>query len=116
MRIDDGNGELPIAGRFRGLGNDRLHDIGGAIGGDRISVRDIEWHLIGHRRRGGCRLLGLNLAADRHGRASRKNRQTIPTHVFLPRMLIMRVLIMLRPGRPLCAARLTLTVGVFRAG
>jgi hypothetical protein len=34
VRIDDGNGELPVAGRFRGLGNDRLHDISGAIGRD----------------------------------------------------------------------------------
>jgi uncharacterized membrane protein len=44
-------------------------------------------------------LLGLSLAADRHGRASRKNRQSLVTHVFLPRM-IMRVLIMLRPDPP----------------
>ena len=40
MRIDDGNGELPVAGRFRGLGNDRLDDIGGAIGSDRIAFYD----------------------------------------------------------------------------
>src|SRR3954468_27073 len=89
MRIDDGNGELPVAGRFRGLGNDRLDDISGAVGGDRISVRDIERHLVRHRRRSswsGSRLLGLSLAADRHGRARRKNRQSIPTHVFLPRI------------------------------
>src|SRR3954471_2099037 len=97
MRIDDGNGELPVAGRFRGLGKDRLDDIRGAIGGDRISVRDIERHLVRHRRRSswsGRRLLRLSPAADRHGRESRKNRQSIPTHVFLPRILIMGGLMM----------------------
>ena len=71
MRIDDGNGELPVAGRFRGLGNDRLDDISGAIGGDRISVRDIERHLVRHRRRSGR----LPAAGPEPGRRSSRPRK-----------------------------------------
>jgi hypothetical protein len=113
MRIDDGNGELPVAGRFVASATIAFHDIAGAI-----AVIEFPYGtsngICPAPTPGRLPLLGLSLAADRHGRARRKNRQSIPTHVFLPSDDDEGIDYVATGVVP-CAIRLTSTVGVFQA-